>query len=186
MQGGAMYSLTSEKSPKILGFPENEPRKILLVDVDSLFDLPVGFGSGDVYTFAVAALRKAYKLGWGVRFWATYPKSHYTRVMRVLQGCSIWDFADPQVEQPLLLRDSVGEFSLTTKLALLEQHFGEILDGDTKSQLVVVERDLTTAQALRNHTRGRIHIHLSPTAWPNLLAVGNGRFDGFLSRGLVA
>lgn len=180
-----MYSHELDNSPEILEFLG--PRKILLVDVDSLFDLPMGLGSGDVYTFAIAALRKAYKLGWGVRFWAVYPKSHYSRIMRVLQRCLIWDFVDPHIEQPLLLRDvSSVESPLITKLSLLEQHFGEILDGETISQLVVVERDLSTAQALRQHTRGRIRIHLSPTAWPNLLAVGNGRFDGFLSRGLVA
>lgn len=179
-----MYSRTI---PITEGGIEVGEKKLFLVDIDSIFDSPPLSRRKDVYEFALAAIRKAYKLGWGIQFWGAYSRYHYTSLVRDLQECMIWDFVDPETNEPLLLRSHPSTESPTvTKLSLLETHFSHILDGESSTRLVAVEKNLGVAENLRRYSRGKIHVHLSPAAWPNLLAIGNSRFDCFLRKGLVA
>lgn len=156
-------------------------RKQLIVEFDSLFDQ-----NGEPLLMAVPALEKVYRAGWSVSYWTTVSRNQYVQLTEKLQQTPFWNYVDPENEDFLLIRCVPnGESPDKTKLSLLEQNFGKILD-EGKGKIVFIEKDEKLAYKLKSYASHRISVHLAPRVWLNLIAIGSEMLDAYLWKmGLV-
>jgi hypothetical protein len=149
------------------------PEKTLVVDVDSLFR------NRTPYTLAQLAMERCYRLGCRILFWTSRPYTCYAALLDVLQNSLFWDYADPEADQPLLMRQhSPSEHPRVTKLTLLERNLGHLLDS--REPLSIVESDQQLAENLRRHIKDRATVHLSPNLWYTLSNFDSAQIEAFL------
>lgn len=163
-----------------------EPRraKYLIVAVDALFGPLTNKQSlppiTDFLTLTIPALEKAYRGGWTIFFWTWRGKQHYTALVKLLQDLCLWDFCDPASDEALLIRrPKPQETPSVTKLTLLENRFGEVLDSYS-SDVVIIEVDPDIANSVRSYVGDRATVHMSPSVWLNMVAVSPERLDKYL------
>lgn len=147
--------------------------KLVLVDIHSLFGTTekVIPSADELLPLAFWLLEVLYQRGCSVRFWTALPKIYYYSIMVLMQETLLWDFTDPELENPLLIRTPrEAETVLSTKLTLLEANYSSVLDN-VGGKLVVIERDQDLATKIQYYVRDKAKVLLAPQLWVDVLVL---------------
>jgi len=161
------------------------PERFMLVEIDAVFDGTVESPpeERDVLDLARYSLGKLFRLGWRIHFWSSESRTHYDRLVQRLADKELLLFADPLSDDQILLRyHPPEEIPINTKLTLMENQFGKILDEVSPHKLVMIESSEEVATYLQLYVKKRAAVHLAPIVWFEVAAMSQDQLTQYLTR----